>query len=97
VDSTLAEGHLYGRMAEPGNRTDVFYAWYVESGETIRPPPAWAAGSRTVLQWRLAYRTMPDHQFLDIVPGLGITSYLYGHHGTVAESEVKLISVRPAP
>jgi hypothetical protein len=40
---------------------------------------------------------MPDHHFLDIVPGLGITRYLYGHHGTVAESEVKLISVRPAP
>jgi hypothetical protein len=97
VDSTLAVGHSYGQMAERGNRPDNLYAWYLESSETVRPPPGWVLSSPTVLQWRLAYRTMPDHQLLDIVPGLGITHYVYGHHGTVADAEVKLISVRAAP
>jgi len=94
VDSALAVGHLYGQTAERGDRLDTFYAWYVESGEAIRPPSAWSAASPTVMQWRLVYRTAPDHQVLDVVPGLGITHYVYGHHGTVADSDVQLISVR---
>jgi len=97
VDSALAVGHLYGQLAERGDRPDTFYAWYVESGEAIRPPSGWLVASPTVLQWRLVYRTAPDHQVLDIVAGLGITHYRYGHHGTVAESDVELISVRQVP
>ena len=97
VDSALAVGHLYGQLAERGDRSDTFYAWYVESGQAIRPPSGWSVASPTVLQWRLVYRTAPDHQVLDLVPGLGITHYGYRHHGTVAESDVELISVRQVP
>ena len=97
VDSTLAVGHLYGQTAERGDRPDTFYAWYVESSEAIRPPPGWSVVSPTVMQWRLVYRTAPDHQVLDVVPGLGITHYGYGHHGTVADSDVQLVSVTRVP
>ena len=97
VDSTLAVGHLYGQTAERGDRLDTFYAWYVESGEAIRPPVGWSAASPTVMQWRLVYRTAPDHQVLDVVPGLGITHYGYAHHGTVADSDVQLVSVTRVP
>jgi len=38
----------------------------------------------------LSYRTNPDDSEVDFVPGLGITSYSYHHHGTVADTEVKL-------
>jgi hypothetical protein len=95
VDSSLAVGHVYGQTAETGDRPDTFYAWYVESGKAIRPPSGWSAAGPTVMQWRLVYRTAPDHQVLDVVPGLGITHYVYGHHGTVADSDVELVSVRP--
>jgi len=97
VDSALAVGHLYGQLAERGDRSDTFYAWYVESGQAIRPHSGWSVASPTVLQWRLVYRTAPDHQVLDVVPGLGITRYVYGHHGTVADSDVELVSVRQVP
>lgn len=97
VDSALTVGHLYGQSAERGDRPDTFYAWYVESRDAIPARPGWSLDSATVVQWRLVYRTMPDHQFLDLVPGLGITHYVYGHHGTVADSDVTLMSARQAP
>jgi hypothetical protein len=97
VDSALAVGRLYGQIQGRGDRADTFYAWYVESREPIHPPEAWSAASPTALQWRLVYRTMPDHQVLDLVPGVGVTHYTYGHHGTVADADVRLVSVRQAP
>lgn len=97
VDSALAVGHLYGQLDEAGDRSDTFYAWYVESQEAIHPPAGWSMRTSTVLQWRLVYRTVPDHTVLDFVPGLGITHYVYSHHGTVADAEVRLVRVRQAP
>ena len=94
IDSTLAVGHLYGGTEGRGTRSDTFYAWYVESSEPIHPPEAWSAANRKAVQWRLVYRTMPDHQILDLVPWVGVTHYTYGHHGTVADADVALVSVR---
>jgi hypothetical protein len=94
VDSGLAVGHIYGQDAERGNRPDTFYAWYVESRQAIRPEAARSFLGPAAVQWRLVYRTAPDHQIVDIVSGLAITRYVYGHHGTVADTDVKLVSVK---
>jgi hypothetical protein len=41
----------------------------------------------------LHYGTAPDHQNVRFVPGLGIVGYEYGHHGTVAKTDLHLIEV----
>jgi len=40
--------------------------------------------------WEIVHRTGADHQILHIVPGVGITSYVYEHHGTVSSANVRL-------
>jgi hypothetical protein len=42
-------------------------------------------------EYALAYRTHPDHQFVGFVPGVGFTSFVYGHHGPISEVDVKLV------
>lgn len=44
--------------------------------------------------WRIEYRTNPDQQSVDIVPGVGIVRYTY-HHGPLAGTDVYLTSFRP--
>jgi len=41
--------------------------------------------------WELEYRTNPDQQLIDIVPGVGVTRYVYHHNGTVADTDVHLV------
>jgi hypothetical protein len=41
------------------------------------------------------YRTLPDHQVIGFVPGLGVTAYRYAHHGTVARAEAVLAGYSP--
>ena len=45
-------------------------------------------------QYRVAYRTIPGHVLIYFVPGLGITRYVYDHHGTPASTDVRLIAIR---
>jgi hypothetical protein len=85
----LRTDDLFGRDA--ADRDDTLYAWYVESSQPI---PAELAGLRAGLSdslYTLAYRSLPDHQLVDFVPGLGVTRYVYGHHGTVAEASAVLV------
>jgi hypothetical protein len=50
------------------------------------------------VKWRsayvLGYRTLPDEETLTLVPGIGITSFAYVHHGTIVEANVHLVAYR---
>ena len=87
----LAKGKEWAGDSE---RPDHWYRWYVESegrrrlrieGSPLRGPTR---------KWRIAFRTCPDHQIMEIVEGLGITHFVYEHHGTVQSVDVRLVSVR---
>ena len=79
-------------------RQDYMYCWVVESVEPldglnvkgVEPEIA-----RT--QYRVSHRTLPDHRILEYVSGVGMTSYVYGHHGTVSEVDVRLTEVKLEP
>ena len=47
--------------------------------------------------WELEYRSNPDQQLVDIVPGVGITRYMYHHNGTVADTDVHLVRLPKEP
>lgn len=76
-------------------RDDTMYAWLAQA-----VGPARLAGIRGVSralsgkQYELIYRTNPDHQIATWVPGVGMTAYIYSHHGTASEVDVKLIELR---
>jgi hypothetical protein len=93
IDSSLSVGRVFGEDAASGQRSDGLYRWLVESKAPVSDHPQWLRLAAEPLRWRLAYRTAPDHQLLDFVSGVGITRYVYGHHGTVANTDVHLSTV----
>jgi hypothetical protein len=41
--------------------------------------------------YEITFRTLLDYTAMDFVPGVGITSYDYIHHGTIEEEHLKLV------
>ena len=76
-DAPLKPGAL-SRPRDVLPRDDTMYGWLIESA----PRSAYV----------LSYHTLPDEQTLTLVPGVGITSYAYLHHGTIAEADVHLVA-----
>jgi len=93
IDSVLVVGRLYGQDVDRGDRNDDMYAWLVESKARLSTRAGWTSLATDPTQWRLVYRTLPDDQLLDFVPGVGITRFVYTHHGTVANTDVHLSTV----
>jgi hypothetical protein len=95
LDLPLEKDKRFGHP-EMLKRTDTFYAWLVQDVrasrvEGIRGVPD-SAGRE---EYELILRTMPDHQVMTFVPGLGITRYQYAHHGTVSQVDLRLVEFRP--
>lgn len=93
LDFPLTKGKGFGAEAEalshPGR-----YCWGVEAevaldASAIKGAPA----GRTFRVSTLAYRTSPDHTIVDFVPGLGIVGSHYGHHGTIATTDLTLVEI----
>lgn len=87
----LAEGKKWGGDIE---RKDNNYCWYVQGRKLGRLKVVGYVDKPSVNIWTLVFRTTPDHQIIDIVEGVGITRYVYVHHGTVASADVRLVSIR---
>ncbi len=80
------------RWGEGTDREDNNYCWYVEGKQVKNLRVKGYPANHPAAVWRLIYRTNPYHQIVDIVAGLGITRYVYTHHGTVASADVRLVS-----
>ena len=85
----LKSGEKFSCDSQDPPRDDNMYCWLVESVEPAHlngiagTPPAASA-------FELSFRTNPDDTEYTFVPGVGITSYSYHHHGTVADTELQL-------
>lgn len=91
LDLPLQVGKVFG-SSEWITRVDKQYMWLVESaGEIQLTDIRGISSSHKMKQYRLAYRTNPDHVIVDFVPGVGITRYIYEHHGTPMDVDLKLI------
>jgi hypothetical protein len=75
-------------------REDGWYCWRVEDEHLSKLRIKGCADKHAFPIYTLAYRTNPDHQVLDIAPGLGITRFIYVHHGTVASADVRLVAFK---
>ncbi len=77
-------------------RVDNRYCWVV--GRENRIPLKGIKGvspSKVIQEYELYFATLPDHQIVEFVSGLGITRFVYVHHGTISEVDVRLIEYDP--
>ena len=87
LDLPLQVGKRYNQF---GERDDNMYCWSVESEKLTFLHVKGFPTQEVITRYRLIYRTNPDHEIIDVVPGLGIVHYIYEHHGTVAFADVRL-------
>src|SRR5262245_49161351 len=93
VESPLRVGRTRGgddEIVRPDNR----YQWHVELARCVRLR---ALGRQLHPEYRVAYRTCPDDVIVYFTPGIGITRFAYHHHGTIAETDVRLVAFHPGP
>lgn len=65
---------------------------------TFGSGPAFSGGnvkgispSEELTSYEFSMRSIGDHQFATYTIGVGLTSYVYGHHGSVSEVDMKLV------
>jgi hypothetical protein len=78
-------------------RDDSMYCWYVEEVVPADLATVKGATARSLREFKLSFRTNPDDEEMGFAPGIGIVSYDYNHHGTAAESHVKLVEFGREP
>lgn len=78
-------------------RDDRMYCWAVDDIGRTNLTGISGVKPQITTQYSLAFRTLPDHEIVTIVPGVGIVSWAYSHHGTVADANVKLVAFHRGP
>lgn len=91
LDGPLVQGKVFG--GDFLNRvTGTRYCWNVESENSFDLKSFHNASQlNNPREFSCVYRTNPDHTIMNFVPGIGITGYVYVHHGTLSEADLKLI------
>jgi ABC-type transport system substrate-binding protein len=90
----LRQGMKFGD-AESIRRDDAHYCWVVASQEAKKLSDVKGLTSRSAEVSVLKYITNPDDTEMELAPGIGILSYQYHHHGTVAETNISLVEFHP--
>ena len=73
-------------------RDDDMYCWAVNSVESVSLTNVKGLAPKRYEVYEIDYRTNPDDITLQLLPGVGVIRYQYHHHGTVAETDVKLVA-----
>jgi hypothetical protein len=91
LELPLAKGKKFGCDAEAMQREDLEYCWMVDSTSQTSLNEVKGITHEGRTAYRIRYVTNPDDTSLDFVAGIGITAYHYHHHGTEADTELKLV------
>jgi hypothetical protein len=91
-DAPLTKGRVL-RPRDMGPRDDTGYGWWIESvGRARLDLPGLRDQARQA--FRLTYHTLASDLHETVVPGIGVTSFTYVHHGTLAEAYAHLTAYR---
>jgi hypothetical protein len=85
---------LHARWSGDLGREDGWYCWHVERCEQSSLSIRGFNSDERKSVYTIGYRTCPEHEIMEVVPDVGIIRYLYDHHGTVASTDVRLVSFR---
>jgi hypothetical protein len=89
LQAPLEVGMRFGDLSQTARSR---YCWVVEGTAPVKGIEG-TSGVGTA--YSLVFRTSPDHTLLDFLPGVGITRFEYGHHGTVANAVLTLLKFQP--
>jgi len=76
---------------EARKREDGMYCWVVMESSRRKLASVKGAPGEEQTVFTLQYRTLPDDTTIEVVPGIGVLSYQYHHHGTVADTDLQLV------
>jgi hypothetical protein len=81
------------KFCDPGGmtRSDSHYCWVVESVDRVSLSNVKGIRSASRTAYGIRYQTNPDDTEFTFVPGVGIVAYGYHHHGTTADTELRLV------
>ena len=97
LELPLMRGKVFGET-ESLTRPDQWYCWHVEEELPADLSRIRGLSSQpSTRTYQVALRTLPDHQIVSFVPGVGVTRYVYQHHGTVSEVDVSLVEFQQGP
>lgn len=87
------------KFCDPENmaRDDDMYCWVVSSVDRVSLNDVKGLQPGTREAYEIRFATNPDDLTYTFVPGVGIISYEYHHHGTVADTELKLVEFHHKP
>lgn len=89
-DTPFEKGRIFGET-QYFTRDEKAYFWYVkDEKQTTFPNVSGLDPKQTYTNYTLLLKTNPGDEIIEFVPGIGITGYEYVHHGTVAETYLKL-------
>ncbi len=82
--------------AESKQRPDDRYCWVIatQSQKNLGATKGVRAGLRNV--FLLQYDTNPEDTQMELSTGIGIVSYQYHHHGSIADTRMSLVEFHPA-
>lgn len=87
----IEAGQRYNNSLEP-LREDGYYQWIASQGSRVK------IGKNTCREVvTLRFRSLPDEEEVDFVPGVGLVRMKYRHKGTVTERYLRLVRHRLAP
>lgn len=86
----LAEGRKFCD-ANGMKRDDGEYCWVTSPAHPVSLTGVKGIQPEQRLAYRVEYATNPDDMEFDFVPGIGMVTYEYHHHGTNADTELRLV------
>jgi hypothetical protein len=90
LDLPFQEGMCLGK--DPIDREDNMYCWLMREARPIKIEGVKGVSSnQQFIEATISYYANTDHTWFKFVPGVGITSFIFGHHGSVSEAELKLV------
>jgi hypothetical protein len=92
----LKKGMKFGDP-ESLQRPDDRYCWFVATQQRKILKEIKGIPPKSAEVFLLQFVTNPDDVQMELSPGIGILSYQYHHHGTVADTSLTLIEFHPAP
>ena len=73
-------------------REDSMYCWVVgDATQTDASSIKGIESSTTLMEFPVYMSTLPDFSMIQFIQGVGISRYVYSHHGTVSEVDVRLV------
>ena len=85
------------RYGDPTELARGWYCWHVEAAEAFDDRSVRGLPRLNRMVYTVSNRTNPSRETIGVVQGVGLVSYQYVHHGTTAETDLKLVEAKLQP